>query len=95
MCDCSYTLLDIVKIANKIRQKNELPPLPYSYVIKEWHNLLDNYEGKRNPYWANGKIGLNYIFSKFKANKIAKKMVDIKYKGNSKSFGYQYWWKAA
>lgn len=95
MCDCSNTILDILSLTNKIRQKNGLAPLPYSYVVKGWHDLLDNYNGKRNPYWADRKIGLNYIFSKFKTKKIANKLSSMKYKGKAQSLGYQYWWKNA
>lgn len=94
MCKC-YTILDIVKITNKIRNKNDRSPLPYVYVLKGWHDLVNNYQGKRNPYWATRKIGLNFTFTKFKANKIARKLSNIKYKGRSNSIGYQYWWKAA
>lgn len=95
MCDCAFTVLDIVALTNKIRKSKNLNPLPYSYVLKGWHDLLDNYDGKRNPYWADRKIGLSYTFSKFKANKIAKKLSKIEYRGNADSIGYAYWWKAA
>ena len=96
MCDCNYTLFDILCITNQIRQKKNLCPLPYSYVLKGWHTLLKDYQGKRNPYVHDRKIGRNYTFSKFKSRKIAKKLSDVNYNGNSSSFGYQYWWwKAA
>ena len=95
MCKCAHTILNITDLANKIRKKNNLSPLPYLYVIKGWHDLVDNYQGKRNPYHADMKIGQNYLFSQFKANKIAKKLSEIKYKGKSNSFGYCYWWKSA
>lgn len=95
MCKCAYTILNIVDLTNKIRKKNNLSPLPYMYVLQGWHNLVNGYRGKRNPYWADNKVGQNYIFSKFKANKIAKKLSEMNYKGRSSSFGYSYWWKAA
>lgn len=94
MCRC-YTVLDIVKITNNIRKKKNLNALPYVYILKGWHDLVNNYQGKRNPYWANNKIGLNFTFTKFKAKKIARKLSNMKYKGRSNSLGYQYWWKAA
>lgn len=94
MCKCS-TILEIMELTNKIRRRSGLKPLPYVYVLKGWHNLVDNYEGKRNPYHATRKIGLNYVFSRGKARKIANRLSFMAYRGRSNSFGYCYWWKVA
>lgn len=96
MCNCSKTtVIDIVDMTNRIRARKGLNPLPYSYVLKGWHGLVSGYCGKRNPYAASGRIGLNYTFTAFRARKIARKISSMRYNGRSDSLGYQYWWKAA
>lgn len=95
MCKCARTIKDIQIRTNRIRKINGDKALPYVYVIKEWHKLIDNYKGERNPYTANGKIGNSYIFSEFKSKKISNELAMVKYGGRADSYGYQYWWRAA
>lgn len=95
MCDCINTFYDITTSANKIRNKKGLTSLPYLYVYKEWQNLFKNYEGIRNPYKPDRKVGVSFTFSKYKANKIAKKVSEITYKGNPKSSTYIWWARVA
>lgn len=79
MCDCANTLFDIHDMTNKIRAKKGLNYLPFTQLYAHWRTLLNAYEGKQNPYWADRKIGTAYVFSNFKANKIAKKLSTVKY----------------
>lgn len=95
MCGCNKTLEQIQNKTNAIRTRKGLNPLPYVYVLKGWHGLIDGYVGKRNPYHSDGKVGNNYVFSAFKARKIAKKLSTMSYNGRSDSLGYQYWWREA
>jgi hypothetical protein len=95
MCDCINTLYDITKIANKIRTKKGLNPLPYQYVYKGWKSLFDSYNGTRNPYSPERKVGVSYTFSNHTAKNIAKKVAEIKYHGNPESITYSWHSRAA
>jgi len=94
-CGHDYTIKDITVIVNDLRGWENMESMPYEYVLKNWHSIRNNYAGVRNPYVPRRIIGRNYIFTQKQAEKIADKIWDMQYDGDSSSYSYAYWNRAA
>ena len=78
-CSCAVTMKKIIEKTNKTRAKKGKGTFSYQQAIMLWKKMLNDYEGKRNPYKAHGKIGVSYVFTSFTANKIVKKLNQTDY----------------
>lgn len=79
-CKCSYTLNDLAEMVNRIRSGRGLVDMPKQMVVKHWHYLKDNYFGKKNPYFARGRIGPTYVFNKGTCRILAGRISKMAYK---------------